>query len=156
MIPIELKESALSDYRSGDPLKNIAVRYGLLVGTISLWAKKAGYTRRSRGTRRKLLPTEQDMQIVAAVKAALGGMPTLAEIGVPYSYSRSAVHRIYHRWKDWKPVIPFRAGARIRFEGRDYQVTAPRVFDGDVIDLKTGQRTVIAWRKNSRVFAVRI
>lgn len=156
MKPLELKEKALKDYRSGAPLKNIAVRHGLLVGTISLWAKKAGLTRRSRGTRLKTFPSKQDMDIVAEVKAALGGVPTLAKIGSNYGYSRSAVHRIYHKWKNWKPVIPFKPGDRVRFEGCDYRVVTPRVFDGEVQDLKTGRILDIPWRKNNVVFAVKL
>ncbi len=162
MKPVEIKEAALADYKRNEPLKVIAKRYNLLPGTVSLWGRKAKIKRRRRGTRLKEMPSERDMDIVARVRAALGGIPTLAEIGKNYpvrtggTLSRSGVHRVYHRWKDWKPTAPFEVDDIVRHAGHDYLVLRPRVFDGDVRNLKTGTETKVNWRDNSEEFVVKV
>ncbi len=156
MKPEKIQSLALEDYRQGDSLKNIAVRYRISIGTVSLWAKKAGLKRRSRGCRPKTRPSEQDLQIVAAVDAVEGGKPTLDEIGRKFGYTRAGIHRIYHRWKTWKPSAPFKVGERVRFAGRDYQILKAGVFGGRVLDLKHQTETTIKWWRDPRTFAVKL
>lgn len=149
------RERALKDYRRGDPIRDIAIRYGKSTTAVSLWAKKAGLERRQQGCRVKKYPSATDIDIVNAVKAskANGGRPTLEEIGANWGYmSRAGVHRIYQKWKNWKPTIPFKAGDRIRLEGRDYLVLEPSVFTGKVRSLTTGKERVIGWGIERKCF----
>jgi len=151
----KLKAKALRDYRQGDPLKVIAIRYGCSKASISLWAQSAGLKRRKQGCRLKDWPDDTDLDIVEAVRAVRDGKPTLAEIGARWHMSRANVHRIYHRWKDWKPTIQFKPGDQVRFMRRDYEVIAPGPFEGKVRDLKTGEERVIRWRMDAN-FAVKL
>jgi hypothetical protein len=133
----------------------IAIRYRITEGTVSIWAKKAGLPRRRRGTRHKLTPSPKDMVIVAEVSNLDDDRLTLEEIGAKYGYTRAGIHRIYHKWKWWKPVVPFGVGEVIRYRNRDYQVVEARVFDGVVRDLRTGQEETISWRSGPHI-AVRL
>jgi len=126
----EIVRKAVAEYRRGDPLTEIAARHSVSIGAVSLWAKKAGVIRRIRGRRIRLLPSEIDMQIVAAVKASVNGRPTLAEIGAPWGYGRAGIHRIYHKWKDWVPTVPFKKKDIVRIGQEDYEVLEAGVFDG--------------------------
>lgn len=146
-----VKAKAIRDYKRGETLRAIAVRYGVSTGTVSLWAQGAGLERRQQGCRAKIFPNEADIQIVNAVKAVQNGKPTLAEIGHHWQMSRANVHRIYHRWKDWQPVVPFAVGDKIRFMGRDYEVKIPDVFRGIVRDLRTGVEQTLDWKKDDQV-----
>lgn len=151
----KVKAKALRDYRRGEPLKVIAIRYGCSPASISLWAQSAGLERRQQGCRLKDWPDDTDLEIVEAVRAVRDGKPTLTEIGERWHMSRANVHRIYHRWKDWKPSVQFKPGDKVRFMRRDYEVLEPRAFDGKVRDLKTGQESVIRWRADDN-FAVKL
>jgi len=156
MKPETLQQKAVADYKKGDQLKHIAVRYNVSVGTVSLWAKKEGIARRRRGCRYKTMPSEHDMRIVAAVKAVVDGKPTLDELGSRFGYTRAGIHRIYSKWKDWTPSVPFKPGDILRFAGVDYKVLSAGVFDGRVQSIKTGKTTVIKWHRNKELFAVKI
>jgi transposase len=155
LMKAQVKAKALEDYRRGDPLKAIAIRYGVSVATVSLWAKAAGLERRRQGCRFKLRPEERDMEIVNAVRAVVDGKPTMAEIGRRWGWhlymSRSNVHRIYHKWKDWKPTVPFESGDIIRFKHRDYEVVEPGVFEGKVRSLRTGRESTIPWKEGEHI-----
>ena len=91
-------------------------------------------------------PEERHIEIVKAVKAIKHGKPTLAEIGEQWQLAKSSVCRIYQQYKHWNPCLPFKAGEKIRFKGRDYEVVEPGVFNGKVRDLKTNGESTIAWR----------
>ena len=156
MKPETVQQKSVADYERGDQLKHIAVRYNVSVGTVSLWAKKAGLTRRKRGCRHKMTPSEADMRIVAAVKAVVEGKPTLDELGDRFGYTRAGIHRIYCKWKNWKPTIPFKPGDLIRFAGTDFEVVKANVFDGTVRSVKTGKTTRINWWRNKEFFAVKL
>ena len=69
--------------------------------------------------------------------------------------TRANVHRIYHRWKDWQPTVPFEPGDTIRFKAHDYKVVDPGIFRGQVRSLKTGQESIIPWKSGKHI-AVRI
>lgn len=145
------KAKALRDYRNGDSLEEIGIRYGFAPATISCWAARAGIERRPQGCRKKDWPDEIDIAVVNAVRQVVDGKPTLAQIGDRWRMSRANVHRIYHRWKNWKPHSPFKAGDTIRFMKRDYEVLEPEPFRGKVRDLKTGEELVIQWRVDGRM-----
>jgi hypothetical protein len=147
----KLRVKALRDYRRGEPLRMIAIRYGVSVGTVSLWAMAAGIARRPQGCRTKDFPDEADINIVNAVRAVRDGRPTLAEIGLRWQMSRANVHRIYHRWKNWEPVVPFKVGDTVRFMGLDYEVVDPGVFEGKVRSLKTGEESKISWKLKVKI-----
>lgn len=152
---LRIKQKALRDYDRNDPLREIAIRYGVTEGTISIWAKEAGRTRRHRGCRKKEWPDESHISITEAVRAIRDGKPTLDEIGAHWQMTRAGVHRIYHKWKNWKPRVPFKKGDKIRILNRDYEVLCPGVFGGDVRDLKTGVETKITWKVDGQ-FAVKL
>ncbi len=156
MKPDTLQQKAVADYKRGDKLKHIAVRYDISVGTVSLWAKKAGIARRKRGCCHKTMPSDYDLQIVAAVNAVEEGKPTLDEIGNRFGYTRAGIHRIYHKWKNWTPSVPYKKGDLIRFAGTDYEIIEAGAFDGSVRSVKTGKTTVISWCKNRELFAVKL
>lgn len=142
-----IKVKALSDYRNGHKLREIAIRYGTSTTAVSLWAKEARLPRRDRGCRPKVWPDEEDIEIVKAVKAVVDGKPTLDEIGVQFgNKSRAGIHRIWKRWKDWKPTMPYKKGDRIRIKSHDYVVTKPGVFWGEVEDVCTGERITLPWK----------
>lgn len=151
MKPDRIKLKATEDYRRGDRLGDIALRYGISIGTVSLWAKQCGLARRTRGCRVKRLPSQLDMGIVAAVRAVKDGVPTLKEIGVQFGgFSRANVHRIYHKWKDWKPRVPFKVGDVVRvldsnLHPQDYEVLVPDVFQGQCKHVKTGALKEVKW-----------
>ena len=143
----KVKVKALRDYRRGEPLKVIAIRYGFSPATISLWAKGSGIKRRKQGCRIKLWPSEVDLQIVEEVRAVVDGKPTLEEIGDRWQMSRANVHRIFHTWKDWTPPsTDFAPGDRVRFLRRDYEVVQAGPMEGIVRDLKTGRESKLRWR----------
>lgn len=150
-----MKAQALEEYRRGERLKVIAIRYRVSAATVSLWAAGAGLARRRRGCRIKVRPDARDLEIVNAVRAVVDGKPTLAEIGKRWGWhfymSRANVHRIYHKWKDWKPTMPFQAGDIIRFKHRVYRVVEPGVFDGKVRVLRTGQESTIPWKTGEHI-----
>jgi hypothetical protein len=156
MKPESLQHKAISDYKRGDHLKHIAVRYCISVGTVSLWAKKAGLARRKRGRRHEAVPSDQALQIVAAVNAVVDGSPTLDELGRKFGYTRAGIHRIYHKWKNYVPKAPFEVGDIIRFAGVDFKVLTAGVHGGQVRALKTGKVTCINWWKNKSLFAVKL
>jgi transposase len=149
-----VRERAVADFRRGDPLKDIAVRYGVSEGSVSLWAKAAGL-RRKQGCRIKERPSTRDWDILQAVRAVVDGVPTLDEIGKRFGMTRAGVHRIYRRWKHWKPVPPFRKGAIVRYNGDDYEVLDPDLFTGTVRSVATGEVTTIEWKVPDR-YAVQI
>ncbi len=142
------KVKALADYKRGDPLWEIAIRYDTSTTAVSLWAKQAKLPRRDQGCRRKDWPEEEDIDIVNAVKAVKEGKPTLEEIGQMFGgKSKANIHRIYTKWKNWKPTIPYKKGDRLRFGTKDVIVIKPDVFHGEVQDTKTGERTTICWKQ---------
>lgn len=145
MEPKTVREKAVRDFRRGDPLRDIAVRYEVSEGTVSLWAKAAGL-RRKQGCRKKMRPEESDWEIVLAVRKVKNGQPTLDEIGKRFGMTRAGVHRIYHKWKHWEPKAPFVKGDKIRIGTRDYEVLKPDIFHGKARDLKTGKKVEVAWR----------
>jgi len=153
----KVKAKALRDYRRKEPLKVIAIRYAVSSATISLWAAQAKLKRRQQGCRKKTEPDERDIDIVQAVRAIRGGRPTLAEIGHPWPtrsshhMSRANVHRIFQRWKNWVPEIPFVKGDKVRYIRRDYEVLEARAFDGDVRNLKTGVISTIPWKQEGHI-----
>jgi transposase len=153
---LDVRQLAVHDYERGDPIDDIAMRYDVTIGTVSTWAKKAELKRRAQGCTIKERPSPRELEIVEAVRAARerGGDPTLLEIGQMYGVkTRAGVHRIYHRWKHWRPVSPFKRGDRVRWKGvengkvvvHDYEVVKPDIFQGKVRDLKTGRVTQISW-----------
>ena len=150
-----IRVKALRDYRRGHPLRDIAVRYERSTTAISLWAKKAGLKRRRQGCTIKKWPDETDIQIVNAVKDAKanGNVPTLEEIGFGYGHlSRAGVHRIYQKWKNWKPRVPFKAGDEIRLNGEDYLVLEPDVFNGKVRNIRTEVEDTRSWVYERKVW----
>lgn len=149
----QTKRKALRDYKRGDKLREIAVRYGTSTTAVSLWAKEAKLPRRERGCRPKIWPDEEDINITNAVRAVVNGKPTLEEIGKQFgNRSRAGIHRIYTRWKNWKPRAPYRTGDIIRLRNRDYEVITARVFDGDVRDLETGEIFVkMPWKYKAKL-----
>ncbi len=150
-----IRTKALRDYRRGDRLRDIAVRYGKSPTAISLWAKKAGLERRQQGCTIKKWPDASDIDIVNAVKAAKqnDNQPTLEEIGERFGHlSRAGVHRIFMKWKNWKPRIPFKPGDQIRLDGHDYLVLVPGVFTGKVRDMKTQEEQDISWTHEQKMF----
>ena len=152
----QLKRKALRDYKRGDLLRAISVRYGKSIPTISSWAREAGLTRRQQGCKIKKWPEPRDLRIVGAVNAVVMGKPTLEEIGrTEGGLTRAGVHRIYRKWKGWKPRPPFEAGDTVRFAGCDYRVLEPDIFNGKVKDVTTGKEVVIPW-KLGEDFAVKI
>lgn len=142
-----IKQKALRDYDRGERLEDIAIRYRISPCNVSLWAKAAGRPRRQQGCRTKQWPGPTDIEIVKAVRNIVGGQPTLADIGrsIGGGMTRAGVHRIYQRWKDWKPHLPFTKGDRIRHMERDYEVIKPNIFEGRVRDLKTGEEKTMFW-----------
>jgi hypothetical protein len=147
----KLKAQALEDYRRGDPLKVIAIRYRVSIATVSLWAAGAGLARRRRGPRIKVRPDARDLEIVNAVRAVVDGKPTLAEIGKRWGTTRANVHRIFHTWKNWEPTVPFTPGDIVRFQRRDFEVVEPGVFGGKVRSLRTGQKSTIPWKAGEHI-----
>jgi transposase len=132
-----IKKKAVMDFRRGDRVDDIAIRYGKTIGTISTWARKAGIKQRRQGCRVKELPNVLDLKIVQLVKNRVNGNPSFSKIGEPYGLKRQSVHRMYHRWKDWTKngvAIPFRAGDKIRFGNEDYTVVKADVLCGAVKD----------------------
>jgi transposase len=160
-----IRLAALADYVKGDLLRDIALRYDVSIGTVSLWAHKAGEARRTQGCRIKDIPSEFEMEIVAACRASKNGHPSYREIGVPYHYGRASVHRIFQKWKHWRPRVPFKAGQKIRWcylewgtrepRFKDLLVLTPGVFDGLCRDLQNGQETIYKWWVNKHTFATR-
>lgn len=143
----QIKKQALRAYRANESLRVIAARAGKSIPTISSWALAAGYARRKQGCRVKRWPEPRDMRIVAAVRAVVNGSPTLEEIGRSEGgITRAGVHRVYRKWKDWKPVAPFAAGDQVRFAGREYRVIRPDIFEGLVHDLENGVDVTIPWK----------
>ena len=149
-IKARTKAKALRDYKLGHSLEEIGIRYGFAPATISCWAARAGIARRPQGCRKKDWPDEIDIAVVNAVKQVVDGKPTLAEIGDRWRMSRANVHRIYHRWKNWKSRNPFKVGEIIRFMKRDYEVLEPAPFRGKVRDLRTNEKLAIHWRCDGR------
>ena len=142
-----VKARALQDYLRGDRLKDIAIRYGTSTTAISLWAKAAHLPRRVQGCRYKGWPDKEDYAIVMAVKAVRNGSPTLEEIGRRFgNKSRAGIHRIWAKWKNWVPRMPYKKGDRIRIRDRDYIVIEPGVFEGEIEDVKTQERSKRAWK----------
>ena len=150
-VKARLKARALRDYKSGQSLEEIGIRYGFAPSTISCWAARAGVARRIQGCRLKEWPDEIDIAIVNEVRRVVDGEPTLADIGQHWGMSRANVHRIYRRWKDWKPRSPFKAGDVIRFMKRDYIVVEPGLFSGIVRDMETGAEIKIQWRVSGKL-----
>lgn len=143
----EIKQKAVRDYRRGERLEDIAVRYGISFGTVSIWARQAGIKKRRQGCTIKKRPSPRELEIVAAVRGMKDGKPTIKEIGQRYAIeTRAGIWRIFYKWKDWRPHIPFKKGDTVRFMGGDFEVLKPDVFDGKVRNLKTGQETIISWR----------
>lgn len=145
------KEAALRDLENGGRLTDIAIRYGVSVSLVSVWREDAGMVQRKRGCPVKTTPSPIDLEIVKAVKAghaAPDGQPTVETVRRQFGFtSRSAVHRIYQKWKDWEPgPPPFAKGDTVRWMGRDYLVLEPDTFTGKVQDIKTGTHTIISWR----------
>ena len=152
----KVKAKALRDYRRKDPLKVIAIRYGISTSTVSLWAAQAKLKRRPQGCRHKTEPNARDILIVEAVRAIVNGKPTLEQIGKLFvtrngAMSRANVHRIYHTWKDWVPTVPFSVGDKVRLKGTDYEVIEPHPFDGLVKNLKTGETLTIGWKLDDAI-----
>lgn len=142
-----IKEKALHDYKRGDPLREIAIRYNTSITAVSLWAKEARLKRRQQGCRHKEWPDQEDIEIVQAVRAVCDGSPTLDEIGERFgNKTRAGIHRIYTKWKDWKPKLPFKPGDKIRYDGHDFLVVKPGVFKGKVKDLASGELVDIHWK----------
>lgn len=135
--------AAVAEYQRGDRLREIATRHGVTVGTVSLWAKKAGVSRRPQGCRRKPIPSPRDLAILRAVRA---GGQTLEQIGEKYGLTRARVHFVYHKWKDCKIEAPFAVGDKVRFMGDDYEVVSADVHDGRVRSLRGGKETTIPWK----------
>jgi hypothetical protein len=143
-----VRSEALRDYRRGDRLQDIALRYGTSTTAISLWAMRAGLPRRKRGCRPKDWPDREDIQIVQAVRNAIDGRPTLEEIGAKFgNKSRAGIHRIYTKWKDWKPRCPFKKGEVLRYQGRHWEVIKPGLFGGTVQNVETREKGYLAWNQ---------
>ena len=144
----QIKAKALADYRHGDKLREIAVRYGTSTTAVSLWAKNAKLARRTRGCREKEWPDEEDIKIVRAVKAVVNGSPTLKEIGARFGHrSRAGIHRIFKKWKDWQPAFRYQKGDRLRIDDEDYIVLKPGVFKGLVKNVNTGEKLRMPWKQ---------
>lgn len=143
MVTTTKKVQALTDYRSGMRLREIAARHGVHTSTISVWAKEAGLARRSQGCREKMAPSVRDAQIVADLRND-ANLPMEA-VGDRYGISRARVHRIYHKWKDWKPAPPYKVGDKVRFMGQDYLIISAGVHEGKVRHLRTNKVTTISW-----------
>ncbi len=142
-----VKAKVLREYARNEPLKAIAIRYGIAPSTISLWAKAAGLKRRVQGCRIKRWPSDVDMAVIAEVRANANGKVTLAEIGRHWNMSRANVHRIYRTWKDRElPASDFAPGDTVRLLDRDYEVVEAGALEGVVRDLKTGQVSSLRWR----------
>jgi hypothetical protein len=156
MEPDSVKLKAINDFRRGDPLRDIAARYDISEGSVSLWAKAAGLPPRRQGCRRKTRPSRIDWEIVLAVRKVRNGKPKLEEIGQRFGgMTRAGVHRIYQKWKNWDPTPPFDKGDVVRFRSSDYRVVKPGLFAGTVISLKTGKQTELEWVQKPH-YAVKI
>lgn len=150
----EIVKQALDQFSRGDRLEDIAIRFKVTGGAVSCWAKRAKLPARVQGRTNKQRPEALDFAVVEAVRAVVDGKPTLGEIGTLYGITRAAVHRIWKRWKDWVPDVPFAAGDKVRLKTEtekgtdytDYEVLEPKVFDGRVRNLETGEETTVSWK----------
>lgn len=156
----EIIKQALEQFVAGQRLEDIAIRCKVTVGAVSCWAKRANLPPRVQGRTSKDRPDALDMEIVRSVRTVVDGAPTLTEIGDKHGVTRAAVHRIWKRWKDWTPDVPFAAGDKVRLKDvteagvvyTDYEVVEPKEFTGRVRDVVTGTETVVSWKVgNSRV-----
>ena len=140
------KQKVVRDFKRGDLVTDIAARYGVTIGTVSVWARANGARMRQQGRRAKTVPSVRDLAIIRRYRHRLHGRPTLEDIGLAYGLTRAGVHRIWKKWKACKLRAPFAPENMVRFMGKDYKVIDPGVFDGVVLDMKTGQRTRISWQ----------
>lgn len=89
-----IKHWALRSYLKGDMLvRDIALRAGVSIATVSLWAKFAGILSRGRGRRELLVPNFKQSQILEALMSN-----TYASVGRKFGMTRAQAWAIANRW----------------------------------------------------------
>jgi hypothetical protein len=141
--------AALADYQKGQQTtKEIAASFGVSQSTLTVWAKHAGLTLRTRGRRKLHAPTPKHRQIIKMAEVY-----TYEQVGKHFNMEKQAIHRIVKRWKDWmKPKKPmFEPGDIIQWRGQKLTVLSAGLRSGMVMD--EGGKTMweFPWNQNGKL-----
>jgi transposase len=140
---------ALQLYRKGEMFtKDIARKFGVSQSTITVWAKAAGESLRTRGRNRMNQPTLRQRKIMEM--AAIHDYDT---VGRHFGITKQAVHRIVKRWaphnKPKRP--PYVPGDTLVWHNKKLTVLAAEVEHGTVIDQKGKIFRCFTWATGGRL-----
>ncbi len=117
--PPKTRLAAVEDYRNKLPLKVIAAKHGFTPATISIWAKAAQITRRSRGIQRTTVPSERDRLIIRRARE----LP-INQVAKEFRKSRARVWSIRTYWRraGWVEPLPWQVGDTVEWAGQPLKV----------------------------------
>src|SRR4051812_41622740 len=97
---------ALAEYvnEPTKPVREIADKYGVSKGTLTVWAKNAGFKLRGRGRDKQTEPNMRTRKILERAAVA-----TQEQAGKKFGVTKQRVSKLMRRWKHWKKptTVPF-------------------------------------------------
>lgn len=136
--------AALIDYEARVlTTEDIAAKHGVSTATLTVWAKKSGYTLRKRGRKKQEKPTARQLRIVK-----MANLYTYDQVGAEFGMLKQSVHRIVKRWRNWSAEdqkAPFDPGDMILWRNKKFTVVDATKHEGTLVDSNGKLYKNFAW-----------